>query len=68
MRKLIERRIGTAYLLDVGLSLSAVASLSLCIPAALAIVLGGEGGARGGVGSGNGESYVVGRRRHHVRQ
>jgi hypothetical protein len=56
------------YLLNVGLSLSAVASLSLCIPAALTIVLGGEGGARGGVGSGNRESYVVRRRRHHVRQ
>ena len=56
------------YLFDVGLSLGAMAGLSLCIPAAFAIVLGGEGGARGGGGSGNCESYVVRRRRHHVRQ
>jgi hypothetical protein len=35
------------YLFDVGLSLCAVASLGLCIPAPLAIILGGEGGARG---------------------
>lgn len=55
------------YLFNVGLSLSAMAGLSLCIPAALAIILGGERGARGGGGSGNRESYVV-RGRRHVRQ
>ena len=56
------------YLLDVGLSLGAVAGLGLCVPAALTIILGGERGARGGGGSGDGEGYVVRRRRHHVRQ
>ena len=30
------------YLFDIGLSLSAMVGLSLCVPAALAIVLGGE--------------------------
>ena len=56
------------YLFDVGLSLGTVASLGLCIPAALTIILGREGGARVGGGGGYGQGYVVRRRRHCVRQ
>jgi len=56
------------YLLDIGLSLSTVASLGFCIPAPLAFILRRKGGARGVGGSGDCEGYVVRRRRHHVRQ
>ena len=56
------------YLLDVGLSLCSMTSLSLCISATLALILSRERSARGVVGSGHCQSYVVRRRRHHVRQ
>lgn len=55
-------------LFDVGLSLCSMTSLGLRIPATLALVLGGERSARGSVGSGHCQCYVVRGGRHHVRQ
>ena len=63
-----DRTENGVYLLDVGLSLCTVASLGLCVPAPLTIILSGEGGTRGGVGSGDCKGYVVRRRGHCVRQ
>lgn len=56
------------YLFYIGLSLGTMACLGLCVPAPLALILGRKGGTRGIGGSGYCESYVVRRRRHHVRQ
>jgi len=57
---------GMAYLFNIGLSLCAVVSLCLCIPALFTIILRREKGTRGSGGSRNCKSHVVQWRQHHV--